>query len=166
MRPGPVSQTGCMDKARRDELIERYKKGADEVRLALAEVGDRLDVRPDPKEWTAREVVHHLADSELTSAIRLRRLLAEDDAEIVGYDENLFAQRLHYDRRVEASLDAMDAARRSSATLLDVLSDDEWARVGTHTESGEYGVLRWLELYADHPFDHADQMRRAAGLAP
>ena len=155
-----------MDKAQREERIGRYKAGAEEVRKAVAEVGDRLDVRSDPKEWTAREVVHHLADSEITSAIRLRRLLAEDQPEIGGYDENLFARRLHYDRPIEASLDAMEAARRSSADLLDVLTEDEWARVGTHSESGPYGVTTWLELYADHPHDHAEQMRRAAGLAP
>lgn len=155
-----------MDKATREELIARYKTGAEEVRKALAEVGDRLDVRTDPKEWTAREVVHHLADAELTSAIRLRRLLAEDGPEIVAYDENAFARRLHYDRPVEASVDAMDAARRSSADLLDVLTEDEWSRQGNHTESGAYGVETWLALYADHPFDHAQQMRRAAGLLP
>lgn len=152
--------------AQREKLIGRYKAGAEEVRKAVAEVGERLDVRSDPKEWTAREIVHHLADSEITSAIRLRLLLAEDRPEIAGYDENLFARRLHYDRPIEASLDAMEAARRSSADLLQVLTEDEWGRVGTHSESGPYGVTTWLELYADHPYDHADQMRRAAGLAP
>lgn len=154
-----------MDRARREQLIEQYKQGAAEVRKALAGVGDRLDVRPEPGEWTAREVVHHLADSEMTSAVRLRRLLAEDDPEIVGYDENAFARRLHYDRPVDASLDAMDAARRTSADLLDVLTEDEWARAGTHTESGPYSVETWLETYAAHPLDHAEQIRRAAGLS-
>lgn len=164
MPASAVPQTGRMDKAQREELISRYKAGAEEVRKAVAEVGDRLDVRSDPKDWTAREIVHHLADSELTSAIRLRLLVAEDQAAIAGYDENLFARRLHYDRPIEASLDAMEAARRSSAELLDVLTGDEWERVGTHSESGPYGVATWLELYADHPHDHAEQMRRAAGL--
>jgi hypothetical protein len=156
-----------MDRAKRDQLIERYQAGADEVRRAAAEceAAGGLDVRPAPGEWTAREVVHHLADAELTSAVRLRRVLAEDDAAITGYDENLFAARLHYDRPIDASLEAMDAARRSSADLLLVLTDDEWQRRATHSESGPYGVERWLEVYADHPYDHAEQMRKAAGLA-
>jgi hypothetical protein len=157
-----------MDKATREELIERYKAGAAEVRKAVAEIveagDDRLDGRPAPGEWTPREIVHHLADSEMTSAIRLRRLLAEDGAEIVGYDQDAFAARLHYDRPVDASLDAMEGARRSSADLLDVLTEEEWSRQGTHDEVGPYGVELWLETYAVHPYDHADQMRRAAGL--
>ena len=153
-----------MDRATRDALVQRYKDGAVEVRKAVAEAesNEGLDRRPAPGEWTAREVVHHLADSEMTSAIRLRRLLAEDNPVIEGYDENLFATRLHYDRPIAASLDAMEAARVSSAELLDALSDDEWSRSGTHSESGEYSVLTWLELYAAHGHDHAEQIRAAA----
>ena len=153
-----------MDRATRDALVQQYKDGAADVRraVAAAEADNALDRRPEPGEWTAREVVHHLADSELTSAIRLRLLLAVDGATIHGYDENLFAKRLYYDRPVEASLAAMEAARASSAELLDSLGDDEWARRGTHTESGEYSVTTWLELYAAHPYDHAEQIRKAA----
>lgn len=153
-----------MDRATRDALVQQYKEGAAEVRKAVADVSadNGLDRRPAPNEWTAREVVHHLADSELTSAIRLRLLLAVDGPTIPGYDENAFAQRLHYDRPVEASLNAMEAARASSAELLDALDEDDWKRSGTHTESGEYSVSTWLELYAAHPYDHADQIRKAA----
>jgi hypothetical protein len=124
-----------------------------------------LDARPGPEEWSAREVVHHLADSEMTSAIRLRKLIAEDDAVIHGYDEPTFARRLYYDRPIEASLDAFAAARRTTAEILDRLSEEQWARTGTHTESGPYGVEDWLRIYAAHGHDHADQIRRALATA-
>lgn len=69
-----------------------------------------LDARPESGGWTAREVVHHLADGEMTSAIRVRRLLAEDGPTIAGYDEEEFARRLFYgERPIEASLEAMRA---------------------------------------------------------
>src|SRR5205814_5017356 len=103
---------------------------------------------PGPGEWSARQVVHHLADSEMTSAIRLRRLLAEDRPVIVGYDEPEFARRLHYDRPIDGSLAAFRSARESTAELLDRLDEDEWARQGTHTESGRYAVDDWLRIYA------------------
>jgi hypothetical protein len=41
------------------------------------------------------------------------------------------------------------------------LSEEEWGRVGTHTESGPYGVEDWLRIYAAHCHDHADQILRA-----
>ena len=122
----------------------------------------QLDRRPAPDEWTAREVVHHLADAETRSAVRLRQLLAEDDPVIQGYDEEGYARMLHYDRPVAASLALVRAVRASTAELLDRLTDADFARAGTHTESGPYSVDTWLELYAAHGHDHADQIRRAA----
>ena len=41
------------------------------------------------------------------------------------------------------------------------VTPEEWDRVGTHSESGPYSVDRWLEIYADHCHEHADQIRRA-----
>ena len=156
-----------MDETTRRDLMTRYREGPDAVRAALdGATGAELDARPADGEWTAREVVHHLADSEMTSAVRLRRLLAEDEPVIHGYDEAEFARRLHYDRPLDASLAALDAARRTSAEILDRLGPDDWARIGTHTESGPYGVEDWLQIYAEHAHDHAEQIRRARASLP
>jgi hypothetical protein len=156
-----------MDAERRRELLDAYAEGTQAVADAVAGLTpEDLDRRPTPASWTAREICHHLADSEMTSAIRLRRLIAEDDPIIHGYDEGAFAKRLFYDRPVEASLDAMRGARASSAEILERLGEDQWARAGTHTESGAYSIEIWLEIYARHGHDHAGQIRRAARGEP
>jgi len=150
----------------RQALIDRYRDGYRVVTEALEGITDaELDARPGPGTWTAREIVHHLADSEMTSAIRLRRLLAEDRAVINGYDQEEFARKLYYDRPIAASLDAFRAARLTSAEILERLTEAEWARMGTHSESGAYGVEKWLEIYAQHAHGHADQIRRARAAA-
>jgi hypothetical protein len=156
-----------VERSHRDELIERYREGPDVVDQALAGITQaELDFRPGPEDWSPREVVHHLADSEMTSAIRLRRLLAEDEALIVGYDEAEFARRLFYtDRPVQPSLDALRASRESTADILARLDDEQWTRTGIHTENGAYGIETWLEIYAAHAHDHADQIRRARAAA-
>ena len=152
-----------MNTTTRQELIERYKAGAEAVAQALEDIADdELDTRAADG-WTAREVVHHLADSETTSYVRLRRLLAEDQPLIAGYDEAEFARRLHYDRPIATSLEVFRAVRRASAELLERLTDAEWASAGTHSESGRYDVEEWLRIYAAHAHDHADQIRRARG---
>ena len=150
-----------MDAARRSELVERYRAGYEAIAEAVREAGEAgLDTRPSDGGWTPREVVHHTADSEMTSAIRLRRLIAENNPLIVGYDGDEFARRLHYDDRpVEPALAAIAAARSTTVQILDRLIDEEWRRTGTHSESGPYGVERWLEIYADHCHEHADQIR-------
>ena len=66
-----------MDKDTRKKMVDQYKDVYRVVAEALTGATDEeLDARPAPGKWTAREVVHHLADSELTSAIRLRLLIA------------------------------------------------------------------------------------------
>ena len=152
-----------MDAALRAELIARYGDGVTSVDGALAGATDDDLDRTPPDGWSARMVVHHLADSETNAYLRLRKLLAEDDPQIQGYDEAQFARVLHYDRPIDASLDVFRAVRASSEELLERLSPDDWSRVGTHTESGPYGVEDWLRIYADHAPDHADQIRRARG---
>ena len=75
----------------RRALLDRYREGHQAVVDALAGATDQeLDAVPGPGEWSARMVVHHLADSEMTSAIRLRRLLAEDRPALGAYDEMEF----------------------------------------------------------------------------
>ncbi len=155
-----------MDPQRRSDLIARYKDGYREVAAALEGASDSdLDARPAPGKWSAREIVHHLADSEMTSAVRVRLLVAEDNASIRPYNEKEFAIRLHYDRPIANSLLAFQAARRSTGELLDAMTDADFARQGTHPEHGSYGVERWLEIYADHAHNHADQIRRARASA-
>ena len=155
-----------MDHQSRAALIAKYKDGYREVAAALEGASDEeLDARPATGKWTAREIVHHLADSEMTSAVRLRLLIAEDNAMIRPYDEKLFAARLHYDRPIESSLLAFRAARLSTGELLDRLSDADFGKTGTHPDHAGYGVERWLEIYADHAHQHADQIRRARASA-
>ena len=151
-----------MTREERDALLIRYRDGAAEFAAAVAGVtASDLDAHPIEGEWSIREIAHHLADSELTSAVRLRRLIAEDNAAIEGYDERSFTDRLHAsERSIGSSLEAAAAARASTLSILECLTDDEWTRTGTHSESGAYGVERWLEIYAAHPADHAEQVRR------
>lgn len=155
-----------MNEDERTTMIEAYRRGVVEVDDALAgATDDELDVVP-PGGWSARMVVHHLADSETNSYLRLRKLLAEDDAQIQGYDEAAFARVLHYDRPIERSLAVFRAVRASSAELLDLATDEDWQRAGTHTESGAYSMQDWLAIYVDHGQTHAQQITRARqGLA-
>jgi hypothetical protein len=154
-----------MDAEKRETLIQRYRDGYRAVTDALAGLReDELD-RSVSGEWTPRQIAHHLGDSEMMSAIRLRRLLAEDPAVIHGYDEAAFARTLTRDRPIAPSIEAMRWAREASAQIIERLTDEEWKRVGTHSESGPYSVERWLEIYAAHPHDHAAQIKRSRGTA-
>ena len=155
-----------MDIKERERLIGVYRDGYRAVVDALHGVSEEeLSAKPGAGKWSAREIVHHLADSEMTAAVRLRLLLALDRPTIHGYDQDLFAEKLHYDRPHEASLEAFRYARECTAQILERLSEQDWLREGTHTEAGPFGVTQWLETYATHAHSHARQIVEAIGLA-
>ena len=155
-----------MDRKERERLIAVYRDGYRAIVEAMHNATEeQLAAKPAPGKWSARDIIHHLADSEMTAAIRLRRLLAEDRPTIQGYDQDQFSKVLHYDRPHQASLEAFRYARETSAQILDRLSEDQWLREGTHTEAGAYGVEKWLQIYAEHAHKHARQMLVALDAA-
>jgi hypothetical protein len=150
----------------RASLIAVYAAGADEVAAALESIPPaQWTDHPLPGKWSAAEIVHHLADSEMTSAIRLRRLLVEDRPAIQGYDQDLFAKRLDYNGRpVAPALEAFRWARAVTVPLLASLTEEDWQREGVHSEQGRYTIEGWLRIYAEHAHKHAGQIRHLAQL--
>jgi len=155
-----------MDTTERDQLIAQYRDGYRAVAEALLRITpEELDARPGEGRWTAREVVHHLADSEMAAAVRLRMLLAEDRPTFQRSDQDEYARRLHYDRPHEASLELFRYARETTAELLERMSPADWLREGVHNTAGTFGIERWLQIYAPHAHKHARQIRVARDAA-
>jgi hypothetical protein len=148
--------------AQRAALIDRYARGPAVLQAALDQIPpEALQWRPAPGKWSAHEVIVHCADSETNAHGRLRRLLAEEDPLIQGYDQDRWAVRLDYHALPLApALATVIAVRANTVPLLKRLGDDVWARVGRHTESGTYGTLDWLRIYAEHLEIHARQLAR------
>ena len=146
----------------RNNLITRYADGYQQVVNALEGFpADNLGAHPIAGKWSAKEIVHHLADSETTSAMRLRKLMVEPNPVIEGYDEAEYAVKLKYNERDMApALEAFRSARETTMQLLSIMSEQDWQREGTHTESGRYTAERWLEIYAAHAHNHAAQIKR------
>ncbi len=115
--------------------------------------------RPAPGQWSAHEVIVHCADSESISYGRLRFLLAEPEPVLVGYDQDRWAVALDYHALpLEPALATIDAVRGNTVPLLRRLPEAAWSLSGRHTESGPYGVLDWLRIYAEHLEGHGRQI--------
>jgi hypothetical protein len=124
--------------------------------------------RPEASgKWAVRDVFCHLADSELVWGYRLRMVLAQDRPTLTGYDQDLWAERLHYDRGdVKTALERFGVLRRSNLALLDDASEAELNRVGLHAERGEESLRHMIRLYAGHDLLHLrqlDRIREAVG---
>jgi hypothetical protein len=111
--------------------------------------------------WSARQVIHHVADSEAQSYARLRRLIAEPGTQIQGYDEAGWGENetLGYkDLPIAQSLEVFRAVRASSLEIIKRLKPAQLDNSGTHSERGEYSIKTWLETYISHPLEHAAQI--------
>jgi GrpB-like predicted nucleotidyltransferase (UPF0157 family) len=140
--------------------LERYRDALRAIPTALHGVSDEeLNRRWGTREWTIREVVHHLADSEMVSAVRIRRILTEERPLIQTYDQEELRRRLAYDRPIGVSLEIFLSVRQATAEILERLSAAEWEREGVHEETGPYTLRGWLERNT-HAEDHAEQIRR------
>ena len=147
------------------ERVAAYQSGTQYfLNLAVGTPSELLDVRHE-NGWSARQVIHHMADSEAQSYARLRRLIAEPEGSVIqGYDESAWANcaELGYiDAPVQNSIAVFAAVRASSLDVLKRLSEGDLQKFGMHSESGKLTVDKWLEGYTKHPHDHGDQLVRA-----
>ena len=114
-----------------------------------------------PGKWSIREVVQHLADSELVGGFRLRMVMAHDRPPLAGYDQDLWAERLRYaEADVGDALEQFLALRRANVRLWARLTPEDLRRVGVHGERGEESLDRLRKLYAGHDRLHLRQLER------
>jgi hypothetical protein len=118
--------------------------------------------------WSIRDVVQHLADSELVGGFRLRMVLAHDRPVLIGYDQDLWAGRLGYgDVDLQDALEQFVTLRRANARFWQRLSPTDLIRVGLHGERGEESLEQMRRLYAGHDLLHLRQLKRIrASLLP
>jgi uncharacterized damage-inducible protein DinB len=134
-------------------------------------LGDALDdlspaqlATPEaPGKWAVRDVVQHLVDSELVWAYRMRLVLAEDRPPLTGYDQDRWADRLHYaESHPREALDEFRVLRRANLRLLERATPADLERVGVHGERGEESLAHMIRLYAGHDLLHLRQIKRIA----
>ncbi len=117
--------------------------------------------------WSVRQVVAHLADSELVGAYRFRMILAHERPELPGYDQDLFAGRLRYqDSDIDRSLGDFATLRAGNLRLLRAATPEELERSMRHSERGEERLSHLIRMHAGHDIVHLRQIariRRAIG---
>ncbi|MEO0559832.1 MAG: DinB family protein [Bacteroidota bacterium] len=117
--------------------------------------------QPDAGEWSVLQILHHLSDCEMVYGYRMRLIVAEERPAIPGFDQEVWTERLHYDSGTLAdSLRDFRAQRTRTLRWLSVLSNDELARVGIHSERGEESVRDIVTLLAGHDLAHIAQIER------
>ena len=144
-----------------DMLLERFRRGPEVVAAVLTgAAGGELDFRPNAGRWSIRQIVCHLADSEVVAAERIRRIIAEDKPVIQPYDQDAWAERLDYHRRrISQALETFRRMRLENYELLKGIPEELFSKRVTYPGRGTMSLREIVELYTRHAEKHAVQIR-------
>ena len=169
--PDPIREA----KAYQDSLLAAL--GADDpaeaqaatparIRLLIAEAGRDLRTRSEPGEWSVIECIGHVVDAEIVTSARYRWILAEDEPDLVGYDQARWVDALRHRGADPAMLAGLfEALRAANIALWLGSSAAERARAGRHRERGLESFELLFRMLAGHDRVHLGQADRALAAA-
>lgn len=154
---------------KRRELIDAIRALPEQLEATIAGWSDeQLDFKPAPREWSARQIVHHLADSHMNAFIRTKLALTEDQPTIKPYDQEKVAELADSTGLpLDVSLAILRGLHVRWTYLLDQLTDEQFSYLYYHPEyQRTYSIDDLLTTYAEHGQIHINQInanRKAAG---
>ncbi len=143
-----------------DSVIQEYLSNLDALDAALKDLTpSELSFKPVAEQnagaWSIQELVMHLADCELVYCDRMKRVIAEDNPTLQGFDENKWASALLYpDQSVDEAVQLMRLSRKQMSRVLKVLPESAFNRFGTHTERGKLTLMELVNGAISHLNHH------------
>jgi uncharacterized damage-inducible protein DinB len=156
---GPYVAEPSPSPARRAEWIGEIERLPARLHELTADLSPaQLEVRY--RNWTVRQILHHLADSHMNAFVRFRLALTEDRPAIKPYDESRWAELADTKAaEIGPSLRLLEGLHARWTLLLRSLTDADFARTYYHPEHGrEFSLTEALALYAHHSRHHAGQI--------
>ncbi|WP_417897751.1 DinB family protein [Bacillus haimaensis] len=144
------------------ELIEEYGQGYEMIRKSiegLTEEGVRF--KPAPDKWSIHQILIHIADSELVSTQRIKKVLAEEEPILFSVDQDAWANGLDYNQLDrEQYLQLFKILRSSMLPILRSLLPEKGERVGVYPDAGKFTVKQLLEYRVKHVQGHLSQIEQ------
>lgn len=145
-----------------DDPYEVQAATAGLIRGLIADAGADLGTRPEPSEWSVLECVAHIVDAEVVYSGRYRWILAHDEPELIGYDQDRWVDRLHRPMEDPDELLALfEPMRHANLALWRRTPVELQSRVGLHRERGPESFGLSFTLIAGHDRFHLAQAERA-----
>ncbi len=151
----------------REQMIVKIEQLPALVQQAIqGATAEQLNHPYRPGGWTARQVIHHLADSHLNSYIRCKLIYTEAGPTLKAYSQDAWAHLPDASAGpIEPSLAILAGLHARWAAFFRALPEDAWDRVGYHTENGPTTLTRILEYYAAHGERHLVHIRQGIAAA-
>lgn len=151
-----------------DEQLARMERTVNDYAAVVKNVSDaQLTKRPDPKNWSAKEVVCHVRDTEESFMMRFLSIMAMDDPKFLPVEPDRWAVERQYQRNdVQEALTALRTRREETLRFFRGLKPEQWERGGIHATRGRMTLKDFVELMAWHDDNHLDQLKRALDGKP
>jgi uncharacterized damage-inducible protein DinB len=143
-------------KLNNSHAIDRYAAGAEVPGKAIAGLSsEQLRAFPVPGTWSIQQIFVHLTDSDLTSAYRMKRIIAEEKPTLDAWDQSAFVAKLDYHNYpVKEVCEVFRLNRAIMVAILRRLPDAAFERVGIHPEIGPITLGQILRIYVNHVDHH------------
>lgn len=155
-----------MDDAVYKDAVKKYAKGYSRLQKCLTVIPQKAwDFKPAENEWSIREIIVHLVDSETNAMLRARILAAEPGRTLMAYDQDLWVSQLAYSKSdTGLALQALKWVRKFTSAWLKTI-DPSSMHTAVHPEyTDAYTFEKWLDTYANHIYTHIDQINANYGL--
>ncbi|MBW4437540.1 MAG: DinB family protein [Pleurocapsa minor GSE-CHR-MK-17-07R] len=148
-----------MPAAERQQYIATLREFPARLTMRLYGLTDaQLDQRTAPSEWSARQIVHHCADSHMSANFRFRLPLHSENPMVPTYDQDAWAKQPDYALPLAPSLEILRGLHVRFVALLEALTEADWARPVSHPEWGQVTVEEIARRYANHCDNHMRQI--------
>lgn len=155
-----------LSEAERQSLIEAICAFPATLQAAVARLSPaQLEMPYRPGGWTARQVIHHLADSHTNAFIRFKLALTEENPTIKPYDQDGFAALPDNELPIAVSMQLLEAVHQRWGAILRAMTAAQWARTFVHPEKDSPQALsETLRLYDWHSRHHLGHINIVAEM--
>jgi len=146
-----------------NEVIAEFRESGQRfIEIAKGASSEKLHKSPKNDEWSPANIIHHMADAEAHFYIRYLRVLTENIPTTEFFDEDVYPELLHYEKRdVNASIALIESIRASSVSLFNNFKDEDWQRKGITSDGNEFVLIALIKKARSHINDHANQLSAA-----
>src|SRR5271154_727975 len=154
---------GVVDRMTRDErrkMLESFGRAPALLSAVLRQLPKKMWLyKPSPDRWSIHEIILHLADSEASSYMRCRRLIAEPDVAVAEFDPALWAGHLGYfHQSTREAIEIIRRLRKMTYQLLVAVPEPVWSHMVEYPKEGAISLESWIERQERHIPHHMEQM--------
>jgi len=137
------------------EIVETLETQLRETKLLLARLSEKeAEFRYAEGEWSIKEVLGHITDTERIFAYRLLRIARRDQTPLAGFEHDDYVKAGNFSARPLAELlEEFTAVRRATIALVQPLDEEAWLRRGVANQK-EISVRALTFILAGHERHH------------